>query len=264
MRNLRLHFSRSQQPDFPLSGGVCWLVRGADGQIGISAAESGSGLAQLCLDRAGFWLRVCKGVQGMHVNGRPIRHMALLRAGDILHVEGTELVIQAPVARAAGRHRRQEQYDHDPRVLLRGVGGRYHGRSFTLGPARLIGRALDADIRVDVPDFAEHHASLQRQGDKVLLQGLGSARGTWVNGVLVRDAVLTVGDQIVFEPMHRFVVESPVYPEVALPVSVDDRFLDAGTRVAQGKSWELRWPWLLLAATVLATALSALLWFGGR
>ncbi|MBD9369186.1 FHA domain-containing protein [Xanthomonas sp. XNM01] len=266
MPDLRLHFSNRQQPDFALAPGVHRLMRQANGVVGLGDLVQGVLLAQFCLDRRGLWLQVATGMRGIHVNGRPVRRMALLRPGDAVYADGAELLVQAP-SRQDRAPEAEDGHATDPRVVLRGIGGRHHGRSFTLGPVRVVGAARDADIRIDEPAFADRHATLERRGDRVLLRDLGQGDGSQVNGVKVRDAVLRAGDQVVFEGQHRFVVEFPAAgPGTALPVmepapqAKPQADLAASPRRAGG----VRLPWLLVAALLLGAALSALLWFGAR
>ena len=266
MPDLRLHFSNRQQPDHPLAAGVHRLVRQASGTLGVGDAAQGALLAQFCMDRRGLWLQVANGARGIHVNGRPVRRMALLRAGDAVYADGVELVVQAPRPRLPSPQATADT-DHggDPRVLLRGVGGPHHGRSFTLGPPRLVGSAREADIRIDDPSFPARHAQLERQGEHVLLRDLGSPEGSLVNGLSVRDAVLCAGDQLVFDGQHRFVVEYPTVAGVeanAEPpaMAATEAFGPAPAPAHVG----VRLPWLLLAALLLGGLISALLWFGAR
>ncbi|KAF1697730.1 FHA domain-containing protein [Pseudoxanthomonas koreensis] len=261
MSDLRIHFSNRQQADHFLSQGVHRVVRQPNGVLAIGDAAPGVLLAQICLDRRGLWLQVPGGARGVHLNGRQVRRMALLRAGDAIYVDGVELLLQAPL-RAMPAVLDPGDHLGDPRVVLRGVAGQHHGRSFTLGPARLVGTSREADIRIDAAAFPARHALLERHGDVVLLRSLGS-EPTVVNGVPVRDAVIGAGDQLVFDGQHRFVLEVPAVPaEVPLdaPVVAMDGPVAAG-KVARPAT---RLPWLLLAALLLGLVLSALLWFGAR
>jgi len=56
-----------------------------------------------------------------------------------------------------------------------------------------------------------HHAVVENSGDGIYLRAIDSGKGTQVNGVLVRDAVLHTDDQIAFE-RNRFVLEAPSLP----------------------------------------------------
>lgn len=250
--------------ELPLHEGVQAIARDA---AGLHAAIDGNdALVRFCLDRRGVWLAVAEGVGSVHVNGRRVRRMAMLRVGDAVYVDGAELVLtrDRPSAMPA-----EEVLSADPhaqagdvRVVLRGVGGKHHGRSFTLEHPRLVGSAVEADIRIDDPAFAEHHAQISQVEGQVLLRDLGTPEGSQLNGQPVRDAVLEPGDQIVFDSQHRFVVEAPgrTIKSVEAGIPFD---LDAGIEppAQPVRSWR-RWPWLLLAALLTAAALAALLLFG--
>ena len=269
VQNLLVHFSQQQQPDQPLRPGVQRIVRQANGSVRLGDAGNGALLlAQFCMDDRGLWLQVGNGIRGIHVNGRPVRRMALLRAGDAVYVDGVEMVLQgevdtllqapAPAASVEG--------SGDEQRLLRGVGGLHHGRSYPLSRARVIGRGSDVDIEIDEPAFAEQHARVEVHGERVLLRDLGSADGTRVNGVAVRHCWLQAGDQVVFDGQHRFVLEVPHDPRRRPPL-VDEEGSDEAEQapvVPAAPRRVRRWPWLLGSALLLAAVLSLLLWFGAR
>ena len=75
--------------------GVHRIVREASGHVGVGDQLQGALLVRICVDRRGLWLQVPTGMRGVHVNGRPILRMALLRAGDSIYVDGVELLVQA-------------------------------------------------------------------------------------------------------------------------------------------------------------------------
>lgn len=62
----------------------------------------------------------------------------------------------------------------------------------------LIGRAIDADARVDHPSVSRHHAELRREGDQFFLRDLGSQNGTSLNGSRLkkREVEIFPGDHI--------------------------------------------------------------------
>lgn len=273
VENLRLHFGSGfgdgsgnrQPPDRALVSGVHRVVRESNGALGVGDGVQGALLAQFCVDRRGLWLQIAGSGRSIHVNGRPVRRMALLRAGDTVYMEGAEILVQASHQGVDALPQADAADAGDPRIVLRGVGGKHHGRSFTLAQPSLVGRTRAADIRIDDPTFAERHAQLERRGDRVLLRDLGSVAGSLVNGVAVRDALLAAGDQVAFGNQHRFVVEVPWLEsggerqETDATASADD---DGASVDAPRRHSVKRWPWLLLAALLLAVALSALLLFG--
>lgn len=265
VENLRLHFGNRQQPDRALVTGVHRIVREASGLLGVGDNAQGALLAQFCMDRRGLWLQVAAGIRGVHVNGRPVQRMALVRAGDTVYLDGAEILVQASHQGLDAVPPADPADTSDPRIVLRGVGGKHHGRAFTLSQPCLVGRSPDAAIRIDDPDFADRHAQLERRGDRVLLRGVGSAAASMVNGVVVRDALLAAGDQVAFGSQHRFLVEVPWQeaPGEAMGLTDDSNQEGAGSdAVPVNKPSMRRWPWLLLAALFLAAMLSALLLFG--
>lgn len=263
---LRLRFQNREHPDLALSPGVHAI--GYDKQGALAEVPHDDAVAQFCVDRRGVWLQVREGAPGLHVNGRPVRRVAMLRVGDAIFVDGTELLLlggdplPAPADYGFGG-------GTDSRMLLRGVGGPHHGRSFTLDTARLVGRAGESDIRVNDPNFAERHARLEAHADGVILRDMGSVEGSLVNGRPVRHALLQPGDQVVFGSQHRFVVEAPmqrtVVPDAAAPAAKPRVPEVEPTRTPPTvKSSARRIPWLLLAAILLSAALSLLLLYGAR
>lgn len=262
MDTLRLRFA-GNDADLPLTGGVHGIGRIAGGNGALGPVPSSPAVA-FCVDRRGVWLTVPPETRGVHVNGRPVRRMAMLRVGDAIFVDGTEmrLVAAQPPRQPDAGFDDSGTEPGDARVVLRGVGGQYHGRSFTLERPRLVGRAPEADIRIDEPAFADRHARLEIHGGEVVLRDLGSAEGSVVNGEAVRDAVLQAGDQVVFDAHHRFVVEAPAPARASRSVEADDPgSLEVPALQARGASG-MRLPWLLLAALVLAGLLALLLLFG--
>lgn len=261
MESVRLRIA-SLAEDRPLPAGVHGIVRPAPGRVEV--VEGGASQLRLCVDRRGIWLNVDDGAPGVHVNGRQVRRMAMLRAGDAIYVDGVELrlVSDAPAQPPRpGDEPTAGGETPDLRVVLRGVGGRFHGRCFTLERPRLVGRHPDADIRIDDPAFADRHARLELAGEQVVLRDLGSAEGSLVNGEPVRDALLEAGDQVVFDAHHRFVVEAPRRRPRA--PGADAAVQEAPLlQAATGARPAMRLPLLLLAALGIALLLAALLLFG--
>ena len=265
VENLRLHFGNRQQPDRALVTGVHRVVREPNGLLGLGDSAQGALLVQFCVDRRGLWLQVANGIRGIHVNGRPVQRMALLRAGDAVYVDGAEILVQAAHQDLDALPQADTGNANDPRIVLRGVGGKHHGRSFTLSKPCVVGRIHSATIHIDDPGFADRHAQLERRGDNVLLRDLGSATGSRVNGLEVRDALLAAGDQVAFGSQHRFVVEVPWLESANESRQLtDDAEVDAAEQdsALAPRQSARRWPWLLLAALFLAATLSALLLFG--
>ena len=287
---MQLTFPNGEHADVALNGEV---TIGSREGAGVRLPDAGLAPlhASILSDRRGLWLRVPAGVPGVHLNARPVRHLAQLRAGDLVCLDRLRLVVRGEDAPAIERRipagpppaMSDAQRVAATRVVLRGLSGQHYGRTYTLTEPRLIGRAGSADIRLDDAAVAERHAMVELHGDKVVLRALGGD-GSHVNGTAVRDAVLSPGDQVAVD-QHRFVLEAPGLPlrgqsaaakpamathtqtmkAVRVPVAGDpppEASRDAGSPPAARDPAAL-W-WLIAAATVLAAALTALLVYAPR
>ncbi|OGT54822.1 MAG: hypothetical protein A3E01_19120 [Gammaproteobacteria bacterium RIFCSPHIGHO2_12_FULL_63_22] len=240
----------------------------------------------LVSDRRGVWLRVPAGTPGVHLNARPVKRAALLHVGDQVCLEKVQIVLgendaglidrKIPAAEPASLG--EAQRVSASRVVIRALSGALYGRSFTLTEPKVVGRAPDCDIRIDDPALAERQAQFELHTDKVVLRALGDSEFTTVNGVPVRDAVLSPGDQIVIDG-HRFLLEAPGLPargqagvrgagamahtqtmkSVKVPgpyttAANPDEPADTPPPADPGALW-----WLIAAAAVLAAAMTALL-----
>lgn len=261
MNDLRLRFCDESQPDLTLDSGVHALGR-QGGRLGPVASDAPC-LLQLCNDRRGIWLTVTEGMRGVHVNGRPVQQVAMLRAGDRIHADDSELLLYAA---NDSRPSASETASRDPignlRLVLRGVGGPWHGRSLSLEKPRRIGSAANADLRIEGSGIATEHALLEAANGQAVLRH--AAADVLVNGRPVRQAILHNGDQIVFGAQHRFVLESPPAAAVFSARAPAPADADAPPATPPARDWTQRVPWLLVTALMLAIALSALLVFGAR
>ena len=263
VQNLSLHFPQGRTADRALGTGVHRIVREASGTIGVGDAVPGALLVQFCLDRRGLWLQVPSGMRGIHVNGRPVRRMAMLRPGDAVYADGVEVLVRGQ-ASTTPPHAAPRSGESDPRVVLRGIGGRHHGRAFPIESGCVVGASREADIHVEAPHIGQQHARLNLHGGGVVLRHHDGAVTSVVNGIPVHEAMLGAGDQIAFDPQSRFVVEIPwVQPDADKSLSADDHETEVAPRADTPPRASLkRWPWLLIAAACLAGLLSLLLLFG--
>ncbi len=265
MQPPRLRFAAyADRPDLLLEVGMHHVGLAGDG---LGLVEDGpASLACFCVDRRGVWLTVGSGARSVHVNGREVRRLAMLRAGDSVYLDGHEvrLVGAAPQPGLPDGVPAEPSRSADPRVVLRGLGGRHHGRSFTLDAPRLVGSADDADIRIDNPAFAGRHARMELVAGEVWLRDLGSEDGSIVNGERVRDALLRPGDQVVFDANDRFVVEAPLRgaPQQPLPVGTLEDAAESNAPGRPGSNSWWRLPAVLVAALLIALLLGLLLLYG--
>jgi hypothetical protein len=283
---MQLTFPNGEHANVALQGEVT-----VGSRSGNRVCLAGSGLAPLhasfLQDRRGLWLRVPADAQGVHLNARPVRRLAQLRPGDLVCLDKLRLVVRADDDPAIDRRipgsqpapMNEAQRVSAARVVLRGLSGQHFGRTYTLTEPRLLGRAGSADIRLDDAAVAERHAMVELHADRVVLRALGNDSSV-LNGVPVRDAVLSPGDQLTID-QHRFVLEAPGLPHrgqvgvqkpavsthtqtmkaVRVPVAADPAPAPQEEPKPQRES---RDPtgllYLIAAATVLAAALTYLLY----
>jgi hypothetical protein len=69
-------------------------------------------------------------------------------------------------------------------------------REYTQGRV-VVGRARDADFRIDNPDVSRRHAAIYWSNGAVVLEDLGSTNGTMVNGYPVSSTAITPQDVVV-------------------------------------------------------------------
>jgi predicted component of type VI protein secretion system len=91
-------------------------------------------------------------------------------------------------------------------------------RSFSLTrDVTVIGRREDADFRIPLTDVSRKHCRLVKDGNYLLIEDLGSANGTYLNGQRVTDAELSPGDTLQIGPVQFLVQIDGVPAEDDLP-----------------------------------------------
>lgn len=260
---LILRFPDHQHSDLPLHPGMSRLCRDPDFDRGLMVAREGSrSLIDFCLDARGLWLHVAEGVAGVHVNGRPVRSLALLRAGDSIHCEGVEMCVGEEGGRAAQElpvFSASDMQARQPVPLLRGLCGSDHGRALPLERTLKIGgKGADIVLEGQQGILVQIHC----QQAQVWLEVLNAGHQVQLNGESVALAELRHGDQLAFAPGCRYLLEAPGKSASALAAAQKPAAVlqpEAGQNTSPHR-WQV--PWLLLAAILSATILAALLWFG--
>lgn len=248
---LRLRLPASDRDVLVLDPGVHAIVPAT---LGLPGA---TGIANLYVDSRGLWLQLHEGVRGAYVNGRPVRQMAMLRAGDAIFLEGIECLVvgSQPEAEGVGGAA-------DPRAVLRSVAGRHHGRCFPLARECTLGRSKRCDIVLDDDGIDECHLELRAAAGGWAAVVHGRSGSVTVNGHAFIDGVLRAGDQLVVAGQHRFVVECARPTGETKEEAPTRRAATPAPAQTQWRRAARRVPWLLLAALLLAVALSLLLLYG--
>jgi pSer/pThr/pTyr-binding forkhead associated (FHA) protein len=226
---MRLCFPNNEHPDVLIAPGDTAIGSAPDNAIVLTAPGIAPHHARLSVSERSTVLAAGEGGARIHVNARPVVEKAILRLGDVVSLDTIKFTLKpdrddsisanvpghvtpppaATVDAAADTATRVRQLP--ARVVLRGVSGSYFGKIVPVRGRLLIGRGSDCGLILDEPEMSRHHAAIENAGDGIYLRDLGSANGTFVNGVLVRDAVLHTDDQIAFD-RNRFLLEAPSLP----------------------------------------------------
>lgn len=294
---MRLHFPHGEQTDVMLREGETSLGSAASNAVVVKGDGVQPIHASLLFDRRGLTLIVREGAHSTHVNARPVREKAIVRVGDMVSL-GNVLVAIKPDSdqyitsrvppKSSTDDAMSEQNNETryrmapPKAVLRGVSGPYFGKVIAIAGRLSIGRGNDCDLVLDEPEMSRRHAMVEATPAGIWLRDLGSANGTYVNGVQVRDAVLFTGDQLAFD-RNRFLIEAPGTPTRPLGMDVQDisgkpqvevtqtlqairldaARSDAATATVEVDAAKQGSPWLLIVVgALIAVGVAALLSFG--
>ena len=248
---MKLVFQGGEHPQFPLPEGSWCIGSALDADIPLGHDGIEPLHCELLVAAHGVRLRVIPGARVL-VNDRPVDGVIALRGNDVLSladvkvrlVDAVEELPRVPTIQ--GRDERSELNATMvrpvlPKFALRAVSGTLFGRSFPLQASLSIGRAEDAGLRIPLDSISRQHARLTPAGNEVLVEDLGSANGTWINGRRISRASASHGDEISFDK-ERFQLLVP-----GQPVAAPKRSRRVGSA---------RWPWIL-AALLAGVALAA-------
>jgi Protein of unknown function (DUF3662)/Inner membrane component of T3SS, cytoplasmic domain len=108
----------------------------------------------------------------------------------------------APVVPVAAQAAAVER-DLDPTPLpdpnpgsLRIVAGGEMGAEFPLSAVTVIGRLPECEVTLDDPSVSRKHARITRQGDRWMVEDLGSTNGMRINGTQIGQSELRDGDRL--------------------------------------------------------------------
>jgi pSer/pThr/pTyr-binding forkhead associated (FHA) protein len=250
---MRIEFPNAAREDFHWTQPQLRIGSAPDNDLVLTAGQAALHHLRIQQDRRGLLLQVLPSAERIHVNARPVRERALLRAGDVISVGDCRMLLRD---------------DHDPAarppllapeqggctVALRAVAGPLSGKVLPLQGSLELGPHGIWPLELPQGDVASF--SIGWQDRQLLLESaLSSARHALrVNGVIVQKTALRPGDQIGLAK-HRFVVEAPgMEPEPEIirpepPVHLPEE--------AAGPSREV-W-WLIVTAAVLALGIALVL-----
>jgi pSer/pThr/pTyr-binding forkhead associated (FHA) protein len=288
---MRLHFPNKEHADVIVASGDTTIGSAQDNNVVVGKPGVAAHHVSLAVAERSIVLSVSDAQARVHVNARPVREKALLRLGDTVSLDTIQLRLMpdrdesirtkvpagsrnpAPLPPVGAEEMNATRARlAPPKVVLRGVSGSYFGKIVPVRGRLVIGRGADCDLVLDEAEMSRRHAVIENSGDGIYLRDLGSANGTFVNGVQVRDAVLHPDDQIAFDT-NRFLLEAPSLPTREegdqQPINVDDSTITqtmravprpaqpAPAKPADESSKNDIW-WLIGAAALIAIGIAVL------
>jgi len=226
---MRLHFPNKEHADVIVASGDTTIGSAQDNNVVVSKPGVAAHHINLAVAERSIVLSVSDAQARVHVNARPVREKALLRLGDTVSLDTIQLRLMpdrdesirtnvptgsrnaTPPPPGSDEMNATRTRLAPAKVVLRGVSGSYFGKIVPVRGRLVIGRGSDCDLVLDEAEMSRRHAVIENSGDGIYLRDLGSANGTFVNGVQVRDAVLHPDDQIAFDT-NRFLLEAPSLP----------------------------------------------------
>lgn len=261
---MKLIFPNGEHASVDLSDGR-WIVgSAADAQIAITLPGVAPRHAQLQVANGAVSVQGLAAGAALAVNGRPVTAETALKPGDLITIGPVGCRLAAVERAAAAAAPAKASVDETgstrlrialPRFVLRGVSGPTFGKAFPIHGTMTIGRQADCDITVATEEISRHHARVQATADGLLVEDLGSANGTYINGKRVQGGLLRTGEELRLDTV-RFLLLTPgaeLNPGAAAAASGAPPEAQAASRTG-----------LVVAVVIVAlAALAAAAWFTG-
>jgi pSer/pThr/pTyr-binding forkhead associated (FHA) protein len=161
-------------------------------------------------------LHIYDGEHVVSVNGRPVTGNISIRPGDLLAFADVQARLVA-VEKVVPTVQRAVAVDDTgttrvrmavPRFVLRGVSGAAFGKTYPVTGSTVIGRQQDCDIAVASEEISRRHAQVKPTPDGLLVEDLGSANGTFINGKRVQNGLMRPGEELRLDTI-RFMLVAP-------------------------------------------------------
>lgn len=248
---MRIEFPHAAREDFRWTQDSLCIGSAPGNDLVLAAAQASPRHLRIKQDRRGWVLEVLDGDR-VYVNARPVRELALLRAGDVLSVGDCRLLLCAdedPARRALSRVGVAAQSP----VALRAVAGPLSGRVLALDGPQLTASRGNVTLELARQETVTMHLGW-REGQLWMEVRRASLQHPFrVNGVATQSLALQPGDQIGVA-MHRLVVEAPGMRQETPAPAPKPRPVGA-VAATSGGAW-----WLILTAIVLALGIALALW----
>jgi pSer/pThr/pTyr-binding forkhead associated (FHA) protein len=213
---MKLLFPNGEHAQALLSPGVNRVGSAPDSQVLLDQPGVAARHCELNVAGDNVTLTVLDASAPVSVNGRPVSGTLAVRPGDQIGIGPVQArvvaveKVQATVQRAAavddsGATKVRMAV---PKFVLRGVSGAAFGKTYPVPGAVVIGRQQDCDISVPTEEISRRHAQVKPTADGLLVEDLGSANGTFINGKRVQTGLMRPGEELRLDTI-RFLLVAP-------------------------------------------------------
>lgn len=223
---MKLVFPGGEHPTLLLDRGSYRIGSAPDARVVLAGEGVQTEHAELQLGPHGASLRIPAG-NTVDVNGRQVDGLIALRPGDTLGIGAIQArLVAMPAAGTGAAAARLPTTDMAatavrpvvPRYVLRAVSGDAFSRAHPLHASLSVGRADDAGLLLSGDGISRQHARLTPGADGVVVEDLGSANGTFLNGRRVTREIARHGDEIAFDTQRfRLIAAGQAEPVVPAP-----------------------------------------------
>ena len=228
---MKLLFPNGEHSQALLSPGSNRIGSAADAQVVLLQPGIASLHCEISVQGETATLSIPDPAQPVTVNGRPATGTMALRPGDLIGIGSVQARVVA-VEKVAATVQRAAAVDDSgatkvrmaiPRFVLRGVSGAAFGKTYPVPGPVVIGRQQDCDIAVASEEISRRHAQVKPTADGLMVEDLGSANGTFINGKRVQTGLMRPGEELRLDTIRFLLVapgmEMPATQRAPAPVS---------------------------------------------
>jgi pSer/pThr/pTyr-binding forkhead associated (FHA) protein len=213
---MKLLFPNGEHSQVLLSTGVNRIGSAPDGQVVLTQPGVAGVHCEINVQGDHATVSAPDAAHAVTVNGRAIGGPMSVRPGDLIGVGSIQARLVA-VEKAVATVARPAAVDDSgatrvrmavPRFVLRGVSGAAFGKTYPVPGPVVIGRQQDCDISIPSEEISRRHAQVKPTADGLMVEDLGSANGTFINGKRVQAGLMRPGEELRLDAI-RFLLVAP-------------------------------------------------------
>jgi hypothetical protein len=213
---MKLLFPNGEHSQVVLGPGVNRIGSAHDAEVVLRLPDIQPLHGEIHLQGETGMLKVPEGVASVTVNARPVSGTLAVRPGDLIGFGPVQARVVA-IEKVVPTVQRAVAVDDTsstrvraavPRFVLRGVSGAAFGKTYPVPGQVVIGRQADCDIAVASEEISRRHAQVRPTPDGLLVEDLGSANGTFINGKRVQTGLMRPGEELRLDTI-RFLLVAP-------------------------------------------------------